>query len=667
MAAGNNIWGIVFLGGLVLVPGAALSRLAGPGRAGPAGALFLGLLSLSLASFGLALLGLFSLTALAAVLALIAAAALVSAKNRSDPGGSRARPKPGSWLILPVLLLACWLFLRPDGYVTGGWDPGVYVNTGASIARAGGIRYRDDFFASLGKGRADFTAKWQNRFDGFDLTRAADGTTTPHFYHLHSSVMAVFFSLFGPTGPLWVAPLFSLAAVLAMFTLVRGIAGPGPGLLVALLLAVNANQIWFARFPVPENTAQFFVLAGFFFLFRFLEEGGRTTALAAALCFEAAALAKIDALPFILLLLALGAARLWFWRGHDDAPFVIPLLALHALFEPYRLTLGRGYTLRTIGGYGGITMGLWQAAYLALAAAVLAGHLLRRRRGGPPLGRFLPVDGRWRYVAAAAMVLAAAWLCFIRPRFDHGPSVRAVFILGWFLTPLGILLAVWGAALAVARQRGDGGWYLLGGFLPMAFLVLFRWEVFGELLHYWASKRLQVFTLPSFVLMIGLGLRPLWGRAAPRAAACLVAGALAWFSLRPALPWLTKPDYAEYPAFLAGLAAGFGPRDVVLCDRERIATPLHFLHGLETLVARPSPEGMAAAESWAGRWSGEGRRVFMVLSEKLAPPSAAWVKERKEVLETSRLERRRERLPRRMVREEVRWTVYRYRGGGTPS
>ena len=136
---------------LMIVPGAALHAVRKVHRpaaadAGEPPSLFqesvlvglFGAVTLLLSALALAAAGLLNLAALTILAALISAAALIFVRARLSPMTLKAA---GIALIfIGAVSAAVMLIPKPGEWIVGGWDPGVYINQGVSIARNHGFR-----------------------------------------------------------------------------------------------------------------------------------------------------------------------------------------------------------------------------------------------------------------------------------------------------------------------------------------------------------------------------------------------------------------------------------------------------------------------------------------------------------------------------------------------
>jgi hypothetical protein len=336
------------------------------------------------------------------------------------------------------------------------------------------------------------------------------------------------------------------------------------------------------------------------------------------------------------------------------------LLGVHGLFEPYRLFAAGAYTGRILDDFG-LPAPLISFLFLGVAFLMILPWLLRRFRDRPPLKVSMPPFPQWRWGLAGLILLVVFWGYFIRPHFSPTADGDNLLSLGWILTPYGLLAAVLGLCLAVLKLQDARGIYLLLSVLPMSFLSVLSWKLTP--IHFWATKRFQVVTIWGCILLIVY----LYDKALDRGVTSrlLFAGLILVMILMPmrkAVPWLDRPDYRGYPDFIESLAGNFGKRDVILCRTDRTAAPLHFLHGLESLVFRPGREEDWERASYRSRkWIKEGRRVFFLGGEnvrKLPPPS--WRLLEDVPLETSHMERRKGGLPQRRIEVDLALPLYRY-------
>lgn len=218
--------------------------------------------------------------------------------------------------------------------------------------------------------------------------------------------------------------------------------------------------------------------------------------------------------------------------------------------------------------------------------------------------------------------------------------------VGWYLSPLGIVLACVGYALWWRRGLGAGSWL----FLAVAFIGTFFYvrQTFGTSdQHYiYILRRFVPIAYPALCLSIAYAIVSWWRFANDRrqaatsrsgrmigngllggaAAACLL---LLAFLLVTNRPIVTHTEYAGAVAQLRELAGRFTPgRDVLLLRGgapifaqsrdvpDLVATPLRFAHGLDAFAVKSSTPGAYAdaLATQAAHWRARGREVYLLLS-----------------------------------------------------
>jgi dolichyl-phosphate-mannose-protein mannosyltransferase len=592
--------------------------------------------------------GRFSLVAAAALLAAASVAAVVLFRRRL---GLPVR-RPRAWSdILPaaaVLALALALQARPSEYVVGGRDPGAYVAAMATIARTGGIVVTDPVVLSIppddvelfyrNRERPDFS--W-SRFMGFDLERPASGRVFPQFFHLFPAFGAYLFQALGTRGALATPPVFGVLGTMAVFFAVRRLFGRVPALLTGILLGLNVVQVWFGRYPVSETMSQFLLFTAMLLILLWEEFRSDAFGVLAGVSLGLSLLVRIDsalvAVPLLLYVLVRRVRGDLLWG--EAAPLVagFGVLGLHAGL--HAAFWARKYAVDII------TRRYWQqpAAVWALAAVgVVAAMLLAHRfglRARPLLERHGP---RARSAAMAALAVLAAYAYWLRPMLsawagaDGNDKARALpdpgvllalgfrhlaahdaqslVRLGWFVTPLGLVLGILGLMAVLARWRPRYLFPVLLG-LTVSLFYLYKVRVWND--YPFALRRFVPVTLPLLLAFAAFLLARLAARGGPRrvAAAALALGLAALYA-RDTARIVRYVDWRGSVRFVADVARRFGPDDVVVFEQPRsihlLSLPLWAAHGVNALeLARfnPDPDRLRhLVGAWRGRW----RNIYFV-------------------------------------------------------
>lgn len=622
----------VFLGALPL-PGVVLALLASAwSRRLHLGTLaFLALLTslgiTSLAGLLAAHFGVFDLRLLAGVnLALAAALAAVDhtlllGAARDLPAKIR-RPRPAGVLAALVLgLVALFLYAQPYEWYFGGWDPGIYVNTGASIAGSGGLQIRDEAVAGLTEAERTLFGKerlgLQLKYPGFLIRDAGRGVVQPYFYHLFPLWIAIFDAGLGPAAGLLVGPLFCLAALAGIYLLGTALFAPRVGLCSVLVFGLSIPAIWQARFPTSEPLALFFFVGGWLCVVLFLRAGVGALALLAGLAFACALLTKITAALPVLVTLAFssmaaaatGKPRRWRLPAAIGAAFLLVL--------PYYYGPAREATRTVLSGVPPLFSG---PTALALAGLLLAcaGAL-----AGRTAARWLPRhEAAARWAAVSGLAAAALFGYFLRPALERTSDAANLVELGWFVTPLALILALAGMLLLVRRRGGrdrTAAWLVfLSVSVVVTIALLYRKQIVP--IYPWALRRFVPEVLPALAIFAAVALAAVaGGRRAGRTravvAAALLAGTVGWglYRGRHLLPYR---EYAGARAAIARVAAVIPDDAVTVCVEGWLATPLHFLHGKNTLQASDlTPEKAARVLDAIAARVAAGQDVLLVTDD----------------------------------------------------
>jgi hypothetical protein len=269
---------------------------------------------------------------------------------------------------------------------------------------------------------------------------------------------------------------------------------------------------------------------------------------------------------------------------------------------------------------------------------------------------------RWRGVllggAVAGLLVMAGFAYFVRPQhlslaavlhplanrglwesyigaplpipFDQYPqqAQRAVVLgnlvrLGWYLSPLGILLGVAGLAGWLWRDFNRRSWLvLLVGITYGAFSILDTYGTAEQVYIYIARRFLPgavpIFTLgTAWLLALLLGSRRrIW-----RGLGLATTGLLLVFLIATGWRSVRHVEYGGAIEAIAALAERIEPNAIVIMrggDRDtptNIATPLRYTFGREVLVAY-SPDPLAYREQLAAQvqlWQASGRPVYLLL------------------------------------------------------
>jgi hypothetical protein len=503
-----------------------------PGRARPVlhlsevlvGGSTLALALLAWAALGLAHLGAFSLPA---VLVLWAAGLSVAVGLIVRFGPLQVRFDPAACVGIVVLaVLAALMFLPGFAYGVTDKDPGGYTEHAFSIARTGSYQLTDPTLDGRIPGGPVLEGPGA-RFGGIWLQKAGTDVIVPQFYHLWPALLAVAHEVAGERGMAQVAPLIGILAVLAAaLALRRAVAGAGfaggrrrdevaglvAGGIGGVLLATNMLEVWQAKYPTTEISAQLFLLAALLGLIIALQTGWRPSAGIAGLLTGIGFLDRGDSLIPLLLAAALGAALVATRRWDGRATWFavgVGIVLPHALWQAYSPSAGLHYSQdNSVPGLRSVVMvvaGLFVLGAVLRPIGSRVAHLLEGRRAQLTVGGAIAAG-------AAGLVL----LGFLRPRlfgedfvYYGGTRSRSydeqiLARLSWFLTrPAFGLLVI--AVAVIALRRWSASLWVLAAPLLLIFPVYGVHARNSTRLMWW-SRRYVPSVVPLMLMLVAVTL-----------------------------------------------------------------------------------------------------------------------------------------------------------------
>ncbi|MBI5567274.1 MAG: glycosyltransferase family 39 protein [Chloroflexi bacterium] len=470
-------------------------------------------------------LGVFRAEAIVVLGLLVGAAGAWRAKRRGLTVQLERTPRLESAFLIALIGLMVALYFRSHEFIFGGADAGVYINLGATISRSGGLILNNPDLAALPPDDIEqlFRPQPPNQLPryyhlpGFYIADDNAGQITPQFYPLHPVWLAVAYGLRGLAGSLNLTPLWGLLGVLAVYFAVREAFGRVRlAALAAGLLAITSTQIWFARYPTAETLTQFLLFAALYGLARHARTREGWAAVLAGMALGQVMLVRID-MYFLLAVPLIYAAYLRLRRQLDRRfwLFAGPLLALTAHSLIHAVWQSWPYFYNTY--FGGIKPPIPMPILIGGLIVTVAAFLVLDRRVGARSDWVRRIEPWWRValtLAAIGLVLLAAYAYFIRPLSADAtkqinywyaestiPDVEPLNMvrLGWYLSPLGLLLSVIGCALLVRERTSERTWALLG--VGLFFTLLYTYKTYNNPHHIYVMRRY----MPAVFPMLALG------------------------------------------------------------------------------------------------------------------------------------------------------------------
>ncbi len=621
----------------------------------------------------LAEIALFSLRSLLLLLLIYSASMALVFRTRLSWSGI---PKPQLdiryWLLV-IVVIAGLLFFRPFESVLGTSDSGVYLGMGVNIARTGAIRARDPLLTDLTGGiendllysyRFPYGSELMRFFgDGVRIWDMEQGMLFSQQNHLYQVWIAIFYSIFkmrvgmNPLAPLdllgilghfastpmmlYVTPLFGLLGVIALYFAGKALFDDRVGLLASFLLAINVAQMWFSRWAMSEVLTQFLVWGALYCFALYVRTVDRCFGLLAGFGLGLAVLSRADGI-FLIVPVALYFIYLRFTKklcsGH--LYFFVPFAGLLLHWLIHSLLFSRGQlsaisrALPYFSSIGPLAVG---AAVLIAALLILA--FLNYDKLTRALARLSSL-GRWlRPALALLIVLLALYAYFIRPGtadpqmvYYHpaGGMIRTyneenLVRLGWYVTPLGLLLALGGLIAMILKASDEGVVFFLGTAMLYTFVFLHSGLV-NPIHIYWIRRYIAV-VIPSIMLFISYGLlrsSKLKAQSAKRTARIVVIVltiVLIASFLRTSLAVAGQRPYLGAAWQLSRLAEQLSDRAVVIFEGpligDPLALPLTYLYGRDSFVLQGQSPNNEQFFDLVERWRDRGREVFYVAHDGL--------------------------------------------------
>ena len=585
-------------------------------------------------------------------------------------------PRPGwsdLWLA-GILLLGLFTFGRTAETVSSQRDPGEHANIAVRLAQEQSLRFTDPDFRKFDEHRQKLflpvlleNALYLEAVPGFSLLDAETGEMSPQYLHLFPLWLSLAFKLWRFDGLFGFNVLMGLLSLLLVAALGREIfRSRTVGLLASSLLCLNLGQIWLVRSPFSETLAQVLLLAGVWMLALALSRRQRGLGFLSGLAFGLSLMVRIDSVLAILAVSAFLILARSGGTGRVGLP-VRPVAAGLAIGVAYSLAhialFAYPYVLAILHNQGVLSFLERQWGWLlALALLATVAAWSSRRLMGAWQDSGFPGSTSWGDPAtrrrivflglSGLLIVAFAWGYFFRPMMDSGANLLPLapphqgFVpyydelnlvrLGWYLSPLGLCLALLGALLALRQVVLKGQVRPLPLLLLLAAFLLFygyKSRAFPD--NYWVIRRYAEIAIPAMLLLAGLAMQRLYraaslhprlgGRSAARrfllqACGLGVLTAMVATQAVAAWPFFRQAELGGSWTQMAELASRTREADVVLFEHGRAQEfflgPLRNLFGQTVLPlahARPDP---ASFERVVGEFLAEEGRVFIISSEE---------------------------------------------------
>lgn len=493
---------VVALGLMAYLPGRFLLRLLTPGGMTKLGAgrllleLLLGNAAVALVGLPLAELGVFSLPAVLAALILVGGVAAALTRGRAVPAYGAA---DAVGLAAAVAVLVC--LMPPFDTTLYGYDSSVYLASGRSLERHGGLAFVDPTIEAMPMAaRARFFPRYDPQVDGPPFLRVPGGllltsldhpVVLPAFHHLLAVWVGLARAISGDAAAAAPAVYFGSLALWAVVSFAYGLAGAACAGLAGVLLLLSAPEHWYSRFLMPEVPSQYFLWAGL--AAAASVDGPGWLGVAAGLGLGVAGLMRVDGLAHTIAALALwktlAPSRTW-----PAARGFLPAFAAVAAYAVAHQILFPTHYYAEVASLLGAGLSRLAPRFLGSVLGLAGVLAVRRRETGRLRGAAL------RLVAAVFFaVYAVATLWTTRP--DPAAALEWLELYaGW---PV-LLAAIGGAAVWWRRSALPAHRFAL--LLGAVVLLQLAYDARVTPAPLWAVRRFVPIVLPVLYIAAVLAL-----------------------------------------------------------------------------------------------------------------------------------------------------------------
>lgn len=609
------------------------SVLAGNGwQAGPIAVY--ALLATTWLLIGLAQLGWFAAWPAALPLLVVALVAAVLAWWRA--------PVEDRWVVVALVALGSFLYTPPAEHLPLFGDGAIYPNEGAYLARTGGMHgvyeplaalsppLREPFYVANVEQFAE-RIQWSVQsyqgilYGGYYLMDLTGPTLQASRMPLSEVWFALLTKLVGVCGALYQTALWGMAALVMLYLTAGHFVKRPAALWATVLLAVSYPQIHFARAPYAEVPGQFWLLLGFYFAVRWIDERKPWQLVTVLLCWTTTWAGRVDA---VLLLGAVGLLGLIMAATRDKRTLVwavltLPLCAGMVLLAANVPYIGATYELIALrwSWFGAAFLGLLLALPVAVALAWVAGPRLPKWAE-----RIAPLAHPLLFAACAFVV---GWSTLPNPLRDADVTRSFQEIL-WFssqyLTPLFYWLVLAGIGWLCWRGYGAKELLLLGTVLSLSAVFFFNYT--SAPVYPVSLRRLLGDVWPLMCILAAIALAAPWPLPGRRYGQLVLGAAAIGWMVWLSWPILQQQEAADTLVFIQELHEALPSNSVVIFETQDgdswvgwLAAPLYSLYGDWTLLLdSDEPDPATVADAVAEFVTG-GRAVYIASQHQPLPVS----------------------------------------------
>lgn len=584
-----------------------------------------------LIAFTLAMLGHFSLWPLSGLLLIYCA--IIGIKFRVTFNLSNY-PKPildKQFLLLSILIiLAIVLFFHPFENITLFYDAGPIVNSGVHIEQTGSIVIYDEILASMPDSIKTIFYQMtpenvphyyglQFKNFGLYITDLNQGRIIPQYLQLFPTWIAIFYSIFGLDGFLYVTPLFGVLSIITIYLIGKNLFNWKYGVICALLLSANFIQIWFSRYPGAEMLFQFLFFSGILLLILFDKTNSMFFGIFSSLCLGLLFLTRIDAI-FILIPISVYFIYLKLNKrfGKNQLIYLICLIFVVIYSVLYYYHIAYPYVFDQFTGVIHVIKVTFPSFYkvppIIFMLCILAYIAILNRKYIFPSTK--KVDKYKPYLINGMVCISISILLWAYlNRYDFGPGIGGsnLMMLGWYITDIGVLMGIIGLVLMVYNKPRAHHIFIL--FISV-FTLFFLMHIQNQVIHPWVMRRYVSVVMPSIIIGMVNMLFLVQKRIGPKLVALTVVLILL-INISTSGFILNHTENEGMLDQVGEIANNFDSNSIIIFSQpvlRSVSFPLKYIYNLNTILLpkEPNDENIDEFIEMVNIWHQEGKEVYLV-------------------------------------------------------
>ncbi|TFH47326.1 MAG: hypothetical protein E4G94_00360 [ANME-2 cluster archaeon] len=417
--------------------------------------------------------------------------------------------------LISIMLLSLLLVVifPPAEWVIGTYDGGFYVSSGVNIARTGSIVIHDQLIEEMNRGGAFLSGEHDGYalINGFVLTNLENGEIYPLLYNMFPVWIAIFYSIFGIWGTVYVAPFFGALGILGVYMVTRLVSNWQVATISSIFLSLNFIQLFFSRTPYTEVMVQYFIFGGLFTYIIYKKLSNKEFALISAISFSITMFIRMDSyiilIPFFVYYLCL---KIFNRMEKCDVIFVNTFLAvsiyamIHALkFNLLYLDQNLGYVFNNFIPGISAKLILYLIIFTSSLFLIYVNFIVTNNALVDKFGQYISKNRHiFKHFLITFIIIFVSYAWLIRPHgVIYSPDTYNAFNiirLSQFLTPFLLLCSIIGLIFLVNSVYESGRFYLIGLFL--LFFVIFIIDVKHSPPLPWMMRRYLSVIIPSILI-----------------------------------------------------------------------------------------------------------------------------------------------------------------------